>query len=237
MGAELSADLPAVWQGRLLHFQAGIFLDAATSESDFSNVVGFTLNICRDRSENSGLLLVSSSIFLEGMDSANAIALADWDAGTAQHLTFVLTGSQMDVELAEPDERLWWAIEASLTSAEAITVGAGYITFREDGFITNTATIGPLAISITDGIATITVGSDNYSFVVTGTPGTQVGELVEPSVTAGVAAVVLNGATYNWPVSGSPGTMPAGPVAMLVTNGIATMALGGVAYTFAVYPA
>lgn len=131
LGDELKVDLPVLWQARAARFQVGIFKDEALSESDFANVLSFELYISRDRSETS--TLVTSSLLRAAMDTQTAITLAAWEVGSAQHLTFQLTDSQMAVALQDAEDRCSWTVRASLTGGSTITLGAGYISIREDG--------------------------------------------------------------------------------------------------------
>ena len=234
LGAELTADLPAVWQGRALRFQCGIFKTESVSESSFSNVVSFTLSISRDRRENCEL--VTETLALASMDVNGAIPLVDWEAGTTQHLTFQLSGEQMAVTLFDPDERLWWTLIAELDSGEVVTAGAGFITFREDGAPGGGVEAAATTVSVTNGIASATVNGVEHKWVVTSTTGTIAAGTGTVSVTNGIATLALGASAVSWVVTGSPGTSSAGAFILTVASGIGSFSLGGGTYSMPVTP-
>lgn len=233
LGAELSDDLPSVWQGRPLRFQCGFFAaDGTTSESDFTNVESFEFALSRDRSEGSEV--AEATLLVAGMDDGNAIVLADWNNGTAQHITFVLSGLAMNIRLTDPDERFWWAVRAVLVTGELITLGAGYITLREDGGFGSGSDAEGTIVSVASGIAATTLGATNYHWIVISSVGTIDPATGQVSVTGGIATLVLDGDSISWVVTGSPGTAAAGLFILTVSNGIGYFTLGATTYSFPV---
>ncbi|MEM0966094.1 MAG: hypothetical protein AAGJ81_08110 [Verrucomicrobiota bacterium] len=76
---------------------------------------------------------------------------ADWDAGTAQHLTFFFAEGATNLGKG----KYWMALEVYLTTGEPITVQYGKIEFEEDG-VGLATTVDPITNYITLAVANST---------------------------------------------------------------------------------
>jgi hypothetical protein len=233
LGSEL-ADLPSAWRGRALHVQCGFFLDPSTPETDFNNVTQFHLILTRDRMES--MILASTTIV--GAEAVNPMTLAGWNNGTQEHLTFLLPGPMMSFPILDPDERIWFAVRATLLTGEAITKGSGYILVRNDAASSDltgpilTPEADPLTIAFANGVATLTHEGVNYQFSAEGPDVAKAG-VVYPVVSGGVMVVVIEGAPFAWSVAGDADA-PAGPVVLTVTGNLMTAGMQSLSFSWPV---
>jgi hypothetical protein len=129
-GTVETTDVEAVWQAAPLNFEVGLFIDEETPEDDFANVESFMLMLSRDRSE---FTAVASKTVLKAEMDDETITLAEWDAGTHQHVTFEMTSADMNFPLLDADERFWFSIITTLDTGDMIVSGGGWIEVRECG--------------------------------------------------------------------------------------------------------
>jgi hypothetical protein len=127
---ETTDEVATLWQADPLAVEIGLFASADTPVIDFANVASFAFLLSRDRREET--LVASKSIAKAAMD-AESFTLAQWDAGTHQHVTFPFSSAEMNIDLLDADERLWWSVVLTLTSGDLMTAGGGYIILAESG--------------------------------------------------------------------------------------------------------
>jgi hypothetical protein len=236
LGAEISSDLPPVWQGRAVNFQCGFFRTETESEDDFSNVTRFELALYRDRFEAAELIIASVASAM--MTTPGPIDPEEWEDGTAEHLTFDLTGAETNVPLRTPDEKLWWATRAVLDTGQLITLGGGFLTLREDG---GAATGGDtfsatLTFSVADDLCYITYLDQVYTL-----PVVLVGiSTADGLVTVSNETLFFNYAGQRWSApavrvaSPPPGTIDGQGV---VIDHVLYVTIGGNCYATPVVPA
>jgi hypothetical protein len=96
--------------------------------------------------------------------------------------------------------------------------------------------VGPLTVSVSNGIASFTLLGDTYSWVVWGVPASVVATPdVMVSVTDGFATLTGGDLNHSFIVFGSPGTEAPGLFLPTVAAGFAFFTLGVTTYSFVVF--
>ena len=95
--------------------------------------------------------------------------------------------------------------------------------------------IGPVTVTVTNGIASFTIGFVTYSWPVIGAGNVTSTGVIQVVVADGVATLTDSGSlNHSFPVFGSPGTSAGGIFVPSVSDGIASFTLGTTTYAFVV---
>ena len=123
---------PVVWNGTDLSFPF-LLQNSDGSIMDVSTVVSVTLEV-KDPISKTSAPFITGTVTSASINPS--VALADFEAGTAQHGTINFSGSNTRLPMAGDSTAYWLVWSATLASNAQIVFGAGNITFNESGFDT-----------------------------------------------------------------------------------------------------
>lgn len=125
---DITKEAPRIWRGTAVQFEVGIFyLDVL---QPLSNVTSLTLEVKPFATRT--VDPVMQSIVGSG-DFTNGFTKAQWDAGIAQHCTFVFDDDETAPVFTGVDGKFWLVVSGVLDDGNKVTLGATCLTISEDG--------------------------------------------------------------------------------------------------------
>lgn len=116
------------YRGNATTFQFTAF-DTADAVIDLADVQSVTMRIRASRTYGS-TVLAEQTLAAEDLDLTTDSE--SWADKTKQHMEFIFTNSEMNLDPGAEKKSLWLAVTAFLTDGSEVTLGANTITFWED---------------------------------------------------------------------------------------------------------
>jgi len=129
----LTSKAPELWLGTDVRFEHG-FLDGTVLSDDISNLASVTLEVFA--STRTGLPYMAKTISADAL--LEALTQEQWDGGAPEHAhaVFEFTAAETSLPMAGKLSADFWLVVSCLTNngtAKRYTLGAGKITFMQDG--------------------------------------------------------------------------------------------------------
>lgn len=127
-----TSSTPVVWRSSDVAFQLGIFYAAAVV--DVSNLTSVTLEIKTAGAGTTAADPTASPLASKTVTSFdNTLDAATWTAGTKQHVAVAFSAEEMNFALGGTETQ-WLVISALTAAGKTITLAAGLIQVKEDGY-------------------------------------------------------------------------------------------------------